>query len=128
MDKVYTYKFYDHPITQLYHIRIADGHPKGGWYVQLTSIESLVGRMLNRWYDHHYLKGKTQTGVFGRYDRSEYHDNERLNISIGEENYYRNQEISFDSVWDFYDYIGYNHKDKTMKTLDKLITNWKIEK
>ncbi|UYD59230.1 hypothetical protein HPMBJEAJ_00115 [Aeromonas phage avDM6] len=69
-----------------------------------------------------------KTGVFGRYDRCEYNDNERLNISIGEENYYRNQEISFDSVWDFYDHIGYNHKDKTMKTLDKLITNWKIEK
>ncbi|QAY01377.1 hypothetical protein ZPAH1_orf00363 [Aeromonas phage ZPAH1] len=127
MDKVYTYKFYDHPVTQLYKIRIYDGHPKGGWYRQLTSIESFVNRILDRWNDHFYSKGLIKTGVFDRHDRCEALDNEKMNSVIGKENYYRDQEIYFDSVWDFYDHIGYNHKDRSMKTLDNLIINWKKE-
>lgn len=128
MDRIYTYKFYDHPITQLYKIRIADGNPKGGWYRQLTSIEGFAERILDRWYNNHHLKRRATRGVFGRYDRTCESDNERMNKAIGEIDFYRNQEINFDSVWDFYDHIGYNHKDKTMKTLDNLILNWKIEK
>ncbi|QMV28948.1 hypothetical protein AP1_0241 [Aeromonas phage AP1] len=126
MDKVYTYKFYEHPITQLYRIRIYDGHPKGGWYRQLTSIEGFVGRILNRWYDKHM--GVIDKGVFGRYDPCDSGNNERMNKAIGETDYYKNQEIYFDSVWDFYEHIGYNRGDKKVSTLDNLIINWKIEK
>lgn len=92
-----------------YIISKADGDKRGGWYTQTASISSFCDRILNRWHDKHM---DSVENIFS------------LDKTI--DPYYTTvTNRHFESVWDFYDYIEYNHKDKTKKQLDKLISGWK---
>lgn len=97
----------------VYTITKSDGDKRGGWYTQTSSISSFCERLLNRWDDKHknsvdsILLLDSIRGIDDLYDEV--------------------VRLEFNSVWDFYDFIGYNHKDKTLKTLDNLIQNWKYK-
>lgn len=122
MEGVYRYKKVSGKVMTVYNITIKDGNPQGGWYRQLTSIESLVENILNRWYDKFR---NTEHTVFGRCDKGDADGWLRINSYLDEQEQYSIQNKSFNSVWDFYNYIGYNYKNKSKKQLDNLIMNWR---
>lgn len=100
---------------------IADGHPLGGWYRQLVSMESFVARIGDRWFEKHM---KTGVNVFSRSDIVTEESWTRINSMLPQEKF-KVEYKDFESVWDFYKHIGYDHKNKSKKQLDFLVTNWK---
>lgn len=102
----------------IHHIKIADGDKRGGWYRQVLAMEGLHNRGLNRWYHHWYIKHHKEypdsSVRFRRYDGVE----ERMLQHLGVERE-KPLEVHHDSIWDFMDYIGYDHKDKKVSNTDK---------
>lgn len=76
---------------------------------------------MHRWYDKHRNSGLT---VFSRCDNLDIKHWSGVNSVLPEENF-KVEYKDFESVWDFYKYIGHDHKNKSKKQLDFLITNWK---
>lgn len=105
-------------------IKVPDEHPRGGWYRQMTSFSGFHHRALNRWHD--YWREKY-------YDthpnaRIRFHDWDEVSEGIWEDARKANNiewpepiEITHESMWDFYDYIGYNHKNKSVKQIDEIL-------
>lgn len=122
MQKVYSYKKVTDTIMYVYLINISDGHANGGWYRQLTSIYAFSENILNRWYNKFLNTGIT---IFGRCDEMDVDVWTRINKYLDEQEKYTVEYKSFDSVWDFYNYIGYDYKNKSKKQLDNLIINWR---
>lgn len=82
----------------------------GGWYWQICSGETFLSRVLHRWHNK-YTKGKAKNTLiaFKKYDpefNSYYDDLET---------------IEHNNLWEFYEYIGYDHKDKKVANIDKFI-------
>ena len=122
MEKIYKYKKVSDKVMTVYNITIKDGNLKGGWYRQLTSIESFVENILNRWYDKFR---NTEHTVFGRCDKEDEEGWLRINSHLDEHEQYSIENKHFESVWDFYEYIGYDYKNKSKGQLDNLIINWR---
>lgn len=108
----------------VYNITIEDGNPKGGWYRQLTSIESLVENIGKRWYNEFYLKRK-DFRVISRCDKYDEEGWLLINNYLDNKERYTIEHKHFNSVWDFYSHIGYDYKDKSKKQLDNLIVKWR---
>lgn len=124
MEEIYKYKYVEDRTMFVYHINISDKDRRGGWYRQLTSIETLVSKIGKRWYNNFYLKSKDKR-VFNRYDWEDGQSWLRINKYLEETDKYNIVNRYFDSVWDFYEYIGYDYKNKSVKQLDNLIMNWR---
>lgn len=123
MERVYKYKKCNDNIMYCYNIKISDENKKGGWYVQLISISAFEHKILNRWYDKQRKFGNIT--VFGKADKEDVEGWLRINKFLDDEEKYNVVDRFFDSVWDFYEYIGYNYKNKSVKQLDNLIMNWR---
>lgn len=115
MDGEYSYRKLINPEElHIYRITMADNHPQGGWYSQLTSMDSFLRRIGGRWYNQFRARGL-------------------FIIQRGGDDYppgkapYKILEHHFTSVWDFYKWIGFDYKDKTVRQLDKLITEWRTK-
>lgn len=105
-------------------INIDDMEIRGGWYRQLTSIEAFTDRLLDRWYCSYHCKSKKGfRATFQKYNESDHRD---LYIDGKPVYVYTRRHVKWNSVWDFYNHIGYNHKDRSVKQLDKYIL--KLEK
>jgi hypothetical protein len=121
MKRTYEYKEIVSRLHYIQHyINIQDGDPEGGWYRQLTSIEAFVNRLLDRWHNKFYLKCKHKNVEirFRRWEPDTLHTisfYKSLGCTVLHEKVYHN------SVWDFYRYIGFDHKNKTMKHLDQFL-------
>ena len=113
-------------------INARNGNSRGGWYRQIGAKEGMIERSLERWYDHwHEKKYKThETSVrFQRWNDSEariYESSrqryiETRGLEIADELYPEYETIEHDSVWDFFDYIGYDYKNKKVGNTDTLI-------
>ena len=124
MDEIYEYKKITNKHMTVYRIHMNNGNSKGGWYRQITSMEAFVENIGTRWYNNFYLKS-IDTRVISRCDHLDKEGWLRINNYIEGCDKYTISYKAFDSVWDFYGYINYNHKNKSKKQLDNLIVNWR---
>lgn len=118
----YVQKLSDHDLI-FHNIKMCDMEIRGGWYRQLTSLESFVDRLSERWYYSFQKKNKYNYQPTIQRDAVEYTDLYYEGNPIW---VWNKTEKYWNSVWDFYDHLGYNHKDKSVKQLDKFIL--KLEK
>lgn len=111
-------------------INTEDNNPKGGWYRQITALESVIEKSSKRWF--YFWNGKVNYKSFVRFDR--WRKNEENLYLKQRENYLKlfNQEetnkifpklnkINHNSAWDFFEYINYDYKNKKISNIDKLI-------
>jgi len=84
-------------------INIEDGNPRGGWYWQMLSFNGFIDRAIKRFCEKWVGIGR-HLCRFDRYSLS--------GSKIRET-------ITHDSVWDFYDYINYDYKNKKKSYIDK---------
>lgn len=114
MQGTYHYRKLVHPTElHVYHIQMSDDHAMGGWYCQLTSMDSFVRRIGARWQQVHRAHGLC---IIQQGDGQDYPSGQAP---------YQIVEHYFESLWDFYKWIGFDHKNKTLCQLDKLITQWR---
>lgn len=102
------------------HVINVDDNPRGGWYRQIGAAEGMINRSLNRWCNHWLYcprpNGKPVRNGVLRFGRTDMLDGRWCGEEI------TIPEVHHDSVWDFFDSIGYNHKDKRVSNTDaKLI-------
>lgn len=113
------------------HIINVEDHPKGGWYVQIGSIEAMVERSSKRWYHYwhekKYATHKTQV-KFDRWrigDENIYNATKeriaKLDSELANELYPEIIKVNHCSVWDFLNSIKYDYKDKKVASIDSLI-------
>ena len=125
MKRTYIYKQYTTDFTKhviKHHIDLENGNPRGNWYRQSVSVQSFMRKILDRWYEKHLKGFKGQVG-FGLYGKDEelnwLNVCKKYNIEPPKyENFYHN------SVWDFYDFIKYDYKNRSVKQLDKFMVNF----
>lgn len=107
--------------VEVIHLITMEDHKLGGWYRQVSSAEAFTQRIVKRWF-HHWNKKKNYFSrvKFGRWDNSEtemYNEvskafpNGRPDLKF----------VKWNSIWDFYDSINYNHKNRSVKEIDKFI-------
>lgn len=117
---------------RIHSINARNGDPRGGWYRQIGAKEGMIERSLERWHDHwHQKKYETHKTriIFDRWSGAEsriYESTrqryiETKGLDVANEFYPEYETIEHDSVWDFFDYIGYNYKDKKVSNTDTLI-------
>jgi hypothetical protein len=108
-----------------------DDNANGGWYKQITSIEAMIDRSSNRWF-YHWHKKHNQTHQsklrFNRWrnDDEELYLIQRKNLSntsleLSLKLFPEQNKIHHNSVWNFFHYIKYDHKDKKVRNIDSLI-------
>jgi hypothetical protein len=125
---LHTGEFVIHEITK------NEDEPRGGWYWQALSIDAMVSRALNRWSKiwHVPKRYKSHDTLlrFGHWNEEDvkshnhmrkYYEVELNRPEMAEKMYPAFKTIKHASVWAFFDSIGYNYKDKTAKSIDKLI-------
>lgn len=102
----------------VHHIKISDGEPRGGWYRQVTALSGMLHRSLNRWCEHWYHSPKRYEVYrsLTRFDRYSVMDAHR---ESEEASYREIKDIHHESLWAFFDFIGYDHKDKRVSNTDK---------
>lgn len=111
-------------------INTEDNNPKGGWYRQITALESVIEKSSKRWF--YFWNGKVNYKSFVRFDR--WNKTEENLYLKQRENYLKllNREetdkifpelnkINHNSAWDFFEYINYDYKNKKNSNIDKLI-------
>lgn len=113
-------------------INFQDGNKRGGWYRQTRAKEAMIERSLDRWYEYwNKKKSKTHNSTI-RFERWTNADDsiyikarermaKREGVEVALENYPIYEVIEHDSVWDFFDYIGYGHKNKKVSNIDSLL-------
>lgn len=122
-------------------INSRDGDPRGGWYRQIGAKEGLVERTLKRWYYHWHHKKSSEYNSSVKYSRffqsdMKSHAGTRARyMKLLDTHDVTKEEIDklcpelqfmeHDSVWAFFDHIGYNHKDKRVSYTDKFINKVK---
>ena len=117
-------------------INTEDNYPKGGWYRQITALEGMIERASKRWFD--FWNGKENYKSFVRFSR--WNKTEEKIYLKQRESYIKlfNKEetdklfpelnkINHNSVWDFFEYIDYDHKNKKVSNMDKLIIIKKLD-
>ena len=114
------------------HVINVDDNVRGGWYRQKTSKEGMIERSIHRWHDFwHTKKYKSYKSQirFSRWhdDDAEAHFNVRKRYIrlFGDAKafqlYPEIVSVDHDSVWDFYDSINYDHRNKKVANTDTLI-------
>lgn len=106
-------------LIKVHHIKTVDDCKQGGWYHQTRAIDGMLHRLLNRWCKHWHTNTKRYIKYnsvmrFHRFDYITY----ETEIGLMSE---APQVIHHDSAYAFFDYIGYDYKDHSMKNLDTLI-------
>ncbi len=126
----------------IHKINSRDGDPRGGWYRQIGAKEGLIERTLKRWYYHWNHKKHHEYNSSVKYSRFfepdiKIHNASRerfMKLLEGRDGVTQEQidklcpELQFmehDSVWTFFDLIGYNHKDKRVSYTDQFINKVK---
>ena len=111
-------------------INFSDEHKKG-WYTQVSAAEGMIERASKRWFYHWNKKSdKFKTSV--KFDRWQSSDEKKYlkmqSDSIknygkieGLSIYPKFTKINHESIWDFFDYINYDHKNKKVSNTDTLI-------
>ena len=125
-NKLNSVEFVIHKITK------DDNEKKGGWYRQTLALSGLLSRTLKRWNEYWYKK-KYQT-YDSRVKFSSYNEEdeelrsfqkERMSKEIGTEEsnkmFPEPTIIHHESVWDFFQYIEYDYKNKLISNTDTQI-------
>ena len=105
---------------------------RGGWYRQVGAMEGFHSRLTKRFSNHWYTKKRYHNGPYSLYSRADSMDIEGLKIFCNTMNkhgkkrtrdYYSTiRWVNWATIWDFFDYIGYDHKNKSVKEIDKFIS------
>jgi hypothetical protein len=105
---------------------------RGGWYRQVGSMDGFINRLTKRFSDYWYTKEHYHLEPHVRYNRADHMDIESLKIFCNTmnksakkrtRNYYPTiRWMNWATIWDFFDYIGYDHKNKSVKEIDKFIS------
>ena len=117
-------------------INAEDNNPKGGWYRQITALESVIEKSSKRWFD--FWNRKVNYKSFVRFDR--WNKTEENLYLKQRENYLKLlnrketdklfpelNKINHHSAWDFFEYINYDYKNKKISNIDKLIFIKKLD-
>tara|TARA_Y100000588_G_scaffold71880_4_gene74023 strand:- start:19081 stop:19506 length:426 start_codon:yes stop_codon:yes gene_type:complete len=113
-------------------ITVKNGNKRGGSYRQIRAKEGMIERSHDRWFDHWYQKKLTTHHSLTRFDRWTNADDsiyikarermaKREGVEVALENYPTYEVVEHDSVWDFFDHIGYDHKNKKVSNIDSLL-------
>lgn len=113
------------------HIITVKKHAQGGWYKQIAAKEGMINRSLERWYNYwnekknekydSQIKFESWTNADERMherQRQRYIDDSK---ELAEELCPKLIKVHHSSLWAFFDYIGYDHKDKRVVNIDSLI-------
>lgn len=118
--------------TKLHHI-VFDDNIHGGMYRQITVIESMISRADKRWFDHWNAKKFKTHHTQPRFYRHHKHDDiakessikllKKKGLSDNDINqiFPKSLDVYHESVWAFFDAIGFDYKDKTVANTDSLI-------
>lgn len=95
------------------------------WYREIRTIEGIVSRSLDRWCEHWHWQSKRYDKWhsyprFTRYDEM-HHEFRKELARVSQREYKEIPLVHHDSAYAFFDSIGYDHKDRSMKNLDTLI-------
>lgn len=112
-------------------INISNDNHKGGWYSQIGAAEGMIERSGKRWFKYWNKKNdKFKSQV--KFDRWRENDEktylkmqsnffEKYNKKEGIKVFPEFDKIEHDSVWDFFEYIDYDYKNKKVSNTDTLI-------
>jgi hypothetical protein len=113
------------------HIITVKKHTKGGWYKQITAKEGMINRSLDRWYNYWnekkhneydaQIKFESWTNADERMHKSQREPYLEDSRELADELYPTLIKVYHSSLWEFFDYIGYDHKDKKVGNTDSLI-------
>lgn len=117
---------------QIIHCINVDETPMGGWYRQIGVLEGMVGRSLKRWYNFWYLnKSKRyETRVkFEKFSEQDEDINSKLKVNIekkyglklANKMFPKLKKVNHESAYAFFDYIGYDYKNKKISNTDSII-------
>lgn len=105
--------------------------PRGGWYRQVSSLNSFHSRLNKRFSKHWYTKERIHLKPQIKYGRADCMTVESLKIFCrGINKYGKKSDIdiypkvrwkNWATIWDFYDHIGFDYKNKSVKELDKMV-------
>jgi len=112
-------------------IRVND-EQRGGCYRQISSLEGFINRTSERWYAYYY---KSRYHLFNSqvHFKRMYKDDVKLRTVqycntkklIGQKEadklFSLPEYVFHDSVWSFFESIGYDHRNKKVSHLDKFI-------
>lgn len=114
-------------------IKISDSCARGGWYRQIMSIEAMKSRLASRLFDFWNTKRQMRMSKcmvrFQRVDDTTEMVNVQTKKHLGShlteeqlnELFPVPREIHHDSVWDFFEHIGYDYKNRKVAQLDAMI-------
>lgn len=114
------------------HLINKEENERGGWYKQVTAQEAMIERLSKRWSNHWYDKKYKTHKTRVKFNRWQDHDEDvhleqkkrcakYMGVEDLEKMYPTLVKINHDSVWDFFDYIGYDYKNKKVSNIDTLI-------
>lgn len=117
----------------IHDITMNDNEPKGGWHCQASSIDAMISRSSKRWNRFWYTQAKYKTHNTmlkfrhwheedqNSYDHMRKYYENKGDHELALKMYPDFKVIKHNCVWDFFDAIGYNYKDKSIKHIDSLI-------
>lgn len=117
----------------IHHITKKEEESRGGWYRQSLTIDGLLSRPLKRFNKFWYTPKRYKThdtlvkySLWTEEDKNMHvhmrkFSTEKYGIEVALQQYPEIKDVYHDSVWDFFDSIGYNYKDKSVKNTDSLI-------
>ena len=121
MERIYKYKSCHELVMTVYRILMDESH-KGGWYRQITIMETFVENIMDRWYNNYHLKRKGHRCPISRADDLDIKHWLQANEYLGGSE--KQCEViykDYQSVYEFFDAIGFDYKNKSVKQLDKII-------
>lgn len=120
-------------MPSILHKIIAQDKGRGGYYQQVVSFQATFGRVTTRfsrfWYTPKRYSRFNVQPRFQRWDEVEQEIYDELRQEMASEKgteaankrYPELKVVEHESVWDFYKYIGFDYKDKSVKNTDTLL-------
>lgn len=121
-----------HGFSMKVHVIRVNEEQRGGCYQQITSLEGLINRTSERWYNFYYLarykefKSQVRFNRIHKYDlKSHTAQYSRMAEKVGKEEanemFPLPEYVFHDSVWSFFESIGYDHRNKKVSHTDEFI-------
>lgn len=105
---------------------------RGGWYRQVSAMDGFHGRLNKRFSKYWYTAKRYHMKPQVKYMRADHMTIESLKMFCNTVNSSPTSRrtrdyiptikwVSWGSIWDFFDHIGYDHKNISVKELDKFV-------
>lgn len=106
---------YEDRLYTFHKISVKEGDSRGGWSRQVLSLSATLRKAAKRFSSFWYRKPDSMEHLTKYHWSSEYELN---NLDLPG---FRFTIKEHSSVWDFYKAIGYDHKNKSVKQIDKVL-------